>query len=57
MHTHAMHKNELKDFKVLNIRKNTIKLLEGNISKTFSDINLANVFLGQFLKATEIKIK
>ena len=40
-----------------NIRKNTIKLLEENICKTFSDINCTNVFLGQFPKAIEIQAK
>jgi len=43
--------------KDLNIRQDTIKLLEENISKTFSDINLTNVFSGQPPKATEIKAK
>ena len=43
--------------KYLNIRQDTIKLLEENIGKTFSDINLTNVFLGQSPKATEIKAK
>ena len=38
-------------------KKDTIKLLEENISKTFSDIKHNNVFLGQYLKAVEIKIK
>ena len=43
--------------KDLNIRQDTIKLLEENIGKTFSDINLINVFSGQSPKATEIEAK
>ena len=43
--------------KDLNVRQDTIKLLEENIDKTFSDINLTNVFSGQSPKATEIKAK
>ena len=39
------------------MRQDTIKLLEENIGKTFSDINLTNVFLGQSPKETEIKAK
>ena len=46
-----------KCLKDLNIRQDAIKILEENISKTFSDINLTNVFSGQSLKATEIKAK
>ena len=41
--------------KDLNIRYDTIKLLEGLIGKTFFDINLTNVFLGQPPKVMEIK--
>ena len=41
--------------KDLNIRQDTIKLLEENTSKTFSDINLMKVFSGQSPKATEMK--
>ena len=40
-----------------NIRQDTIKFLEENIGKTFSDINLTNDFSGQSPKATEIKAK
>ena len=54
---HTMHKNKLKMAKDLNIRQDTIKLLKENIGKTFSDINHANIFLGQSPKATEIKAK
>ena len=43
--------------KDLNVRQDTIKLLEENRGKTFSDINHTNVFLGQLPKATEIKAK
>ena len=41
----------------LNVRQDTIKLLKENLDKTFSDINLTNVFLGQSPKAIEIKTK
>ena len=40
--------------KDLNIRHDTIKLLEENTGKTFSDINNTNIFLGQFPKAIKI---
>ena len=43
--------------KGINIRHDTIKLLEENIGKTFFDINCSNVFLGQSPKAKEIKAK
>ena len=43
--------------KYINIRQDTRKLLEENIGKIFSDRNHTNVFLGQFIKATEIKAK
>ena len=39
--------------KNLNVRQDTIKLLEENIGKTFSDINIMNIFSGQSPKATE----
>ena len=41
----------------LNVRQDTIKLLEENIGKTFPGINLTNVFSGQSPKATEIRAK
>ena len=46
-----------KCLKDLNIRQDTIKLLEENIGKTFSDINLVNIFSGQSPKAIEIRAK
>src|SRR5512145_2837709 len=43
--------------KDLNIRQDTIKLLEENIGKTLSDINIMNIFSGQSPKAIEIRAK
>ena len=43
--------------KDLNIRHDTIKILEENSGKTVSDINHSNVSLGQSLKAKETKAK
>ena len=43
--------------KDLNLRHDTIKLLERNTGKTFSDIRCTNVFLGQSPKAIGIKAK
>ena len=43
--------------KDLNVRQDTIKLLEENIGKTFSDISLSNISSGQSPKATEIRAK
>ena len=46
-----------KQFKDLNVRHNTIKLLEENIGKTLCDRNHSNAVLGQSPKAIEIKAK
>ena len=46
-----------KAFKNLTIKCDTIKLLQENIGKTFSDINRSNVFLDWSPKAKEIKVK
>ena len=46
-----------KSIKDLNIKPETIELLEENIGKTVSDINHINVFVGQSLKSIEIKAK
>ena len=46
-HPHTMHKNKLKMAERLKYKIDTIKFLEENIGKTFSDINSTNVFSGQ----------
>ena len=50
-------KNKLKRVKDLNVRQDTVKLLEENMGKTFSNIKHTNVFLGQSPKATKIKTR
>ena len=52
---HSLTNTNSKWLKDLNIRHDTIKFLDENIGKTFSDVNHTNVFLGQALKAIEIK--
>ena len=43
--------------KDLNVRPDTIKLLEGNIDKTFSDINCSSIFLDPIARIMETKAK
>ena len=43
--------------KELNVRPDTIKLLEENIGKTFFDINQSKIFFDPPLRVTEIKTK
>jgi len=54
---HTIHRINSKWLKDLNLRCDTIKLLEDDISKPFSDIDRTSVFLGQSPKAIEIKGK
>ena len=56
-HTLTPYAKNLKWLKYLYIRHDTMKLLEKNIGKIFSNINQTNVFLGQSAKAIEIKKK
>uniref|UniRef100_A0A8D1QK33 Uncharacterized protein n=1 Tax=Sus scrofa TaxID=9823 RepID=A0A8D1QK33_PIG len=56
-HPHTMHQNKLKMAERLDVRQDTIRLLEENRGKTFSDINLMNIFSGRSPKATEIRAK
>jgi len=42
-------------FEDLNVRHDTIKLLEKDVGKTLFDVNCSSIFLDQFPKAKEIK--
>ena len=46
-----------KHLKDLSTSHDTIKFLEENTGKTFSDINHTNIFFGKFPKTIEIKAK
>ena len=46
-----------KCIKDLNIRSETIKLLEENIGKTLSDINHSRIFYDPHPRVMEIKVK
>ena len=53
----TMHKNKLKMAERLKYKTRHIKILQENIGKTLSDINIMNIFSGQSPKATEIRAK
>ena len=53
----AIYKLSSKWIKDLNVRPDTIKLLEGNIGKTLFDINHSNIFLDSSPRLMEIKTK
>ena len=54
-HPHTMHKNKLQMAERLQYTTGHLKLLEENIGKTLSDINIMNIFSGQSPKAIEIR--
>ena len=46
-----------KGIKDLNVKLDTLKLLEENIGRTFFDINCSTIFLDPFTKAKKIETK
>ena len=50
----TIHKNKLKMIKDLNIRLDTIKLLEENHRQTFFDINCSKIFFNTSPRVVEI---
>ena len=57
MVTNTTHKNKLKWIKDLNVRLDTIKLLEENIAKTLFDINHSKIFSDPPPRVMKIKTK
>ena len=53
----TIHKNKLKMVKDLNVRPDTLKLLEENVGRTLFDINRSNMFLNPPPTAMKIKTK
>ena len=56
-HFLTLYKKNSKWIKRLNIRPETIKILEDNTGSNFSDIGHSNYFLDMSLEAREIKTK
>ena len=54
---HAIHKDKLKWIKDLNVRTETIKLLEENIGRLLNDINQRKIFYDPPPRVMEIKTK
>ena len=52
-----MHKDKLKWIKDLNVRPETIKLLEGNIGRTLNDINQSKILYDSSPRVMEIQAK
>ena len=55
--SHTMHKINSKWIKDLNVRPDTIKLLEENIGRTLFDINHSKIFFDSPPREMEIKTK
>ena len=55
--SHTTYKNKLWVDRDLNVRPETIKVLEENIHSKLSDINLGNIFLDLSLQEKETKAK
>ena len=54
---HTIYKLNSRWFKELNVRPETVKLLEENIGGLLFEINYSNIFLDRSLKAKEIRAK
>ena len=55
--SNTIHKNKLKWIKDLNVRPDTTKLLEENIARIHSDINLSNIFFNTRPRVMKMKTK
>ena len=55
--SHTIYKNKLQMVKDLNVKPETLNLLEENIGSKLFDIGLSNIFLDRSLQARETKAK